>query len=85
LRDKERELKSEIERIRNELPNYGQNLQLQYFAESALYHLNQNGVTLEDIININGIFTRFASNQFFFSENQDKSKTSMESISPMET
>jgi len=79
LGDKVKEAKSELEKIRNELPNYRENLQLKYFAQSSLNHLNQNGVTLEDIININGIFTKFANNEFFFSDNQEEFKTGKES------
>jgi hypothetical protein len=84
LEDKVKELKTEIEKRRKELPNYRQDLQLQYLAGAALNQLTQNGVTPENIININNIFTRFANKEFFFSENQDRFKTGKESISAMD-
>ncbi len=77
-------MKSELEKIRNELPNFRENQQLKYFTDLAINHLTQNGVTLEDIININGIFTRFANNELLLTENQGIVKTGKESMPSMD-
>jgi hypothetical protein len=63
--DKVREKKSELEKTRNEFPSYRHNLQTDSFVGPTLSHLLQNGVTAEDIININKFFTDFANNRFF--------------------
>ncbi len=59
------ERKAEFEKMKQEFPNYRYNLQLESYIKPTLIYLLQNGVTNEDIITINKIFTDFANNRFF--------------------
>ena len=72
--DKVKEKKSELEKIRNEFPNYRNNLQTETLIAPTLSHLLQNGVTKEDIININKFFTDFANNRFFLNVQSESGK-----------
>ncbi len=63
--DRVKEGKAELEKMKQEFPNYRYNLQLESYIKPTLIHLFQNGVTNEDIITINKIFTDFANNRFF--------------------
>lgn len=60
------EMKSELEKIKKEIPDYRYNLQIQSLTEPVLSQLLQNGVTREDIINMNLLVTNFANNNFYF-------------------
>jgi hypothetical protein len=69
--DRLNEKKGEMEKIRNEFPNYRYNLQLQSIVGPTLSHLIQNGVTGEDIISMNQLVTDFANNNFFLDSTRD--------------
>ena len=73
--DKVKEKKSELEKIRNEFPNHRHNLQTDSFVGPTLSHLLQNGVTKEDIININQLYTDFANNRFFLDSSESEKYT----------
>ena len=63
--DRVNERKAEFDKIRQEIPNYRYNLQLESYIKHTLTHLLLNGVTHEDIINFSQLFTYFANNTFF--------------------
>jgi hypothetical protein len=73
--DRLNEKKTEMKKIINEFPNYRYNLRLQSIVEPTLNHLLQNGVTNEDIINMNQLVTDFASNNFFLDSTGDNNIT----------
>jgi hypothetical protein len=68
------ESNAELEKIRNEFPSYRYKLQIDYLIGPTLSHLLQNGVTKEDIININQLYTGFANNTFFL-DSQSESES----------
>ena len=63
------------ERLENQIPGYKQYLELQIWAVSSLNHLNANGVTNTDIINMNQLFSIFRNSDFLsdpLDQNTDK-------------
>lgn len=57
-------LKVEKENLENEVPQYKWYLQLQGIVSPILIHLNYNGVSNEDIININNLVLSFKNSNF---------------------
>ncbi len=57
-------LRSEKEKLEDEVPQYQWYLQLQGIVGPTIIHLNSNGVTNEDIININQIVIAFKNSNF---------------------
>jgi hypothetical protein len=66
-------MKGEYEKMRSEIPNYRYSLQIESVLGPTLNHLLRNGVTKEDIINMNGLVTGFANNEFYFDSQSEKS------------
>ena len=58
------ELKSQMKDLENQIPGYKQYLELQIGAVSSLNHLNANGITNTDIINMNQLVSIFRNNDF---------------------
>jgi hypothetical protein len=71
--DRVSEMKGEYEKMRSEIPNYRYSLQIESVLGPTLNHLLRNGVTKEDIINMNGLVTGFANNEFYFDSQSEKS------------
>ena len=72
---KAEELKSQIKDLENQIPGYKQYMDLQIGAVSSLNHLNANGVTNTDIINMNQLVSIFRNNDFLsdpLDQNTDK-------------
>ncbi len=69
------ELKSQMKDLENQIPGYKQYMDLQIGAVSSLNHLNANGVTNTDIINMNQLVSIFRNNDFLsdpLDQNTDK-------------
>jgi predicted nucleic acid-binding Zn-ribbon protein len=69
------ELKNQIKDLENQIPGYKQYLELQIWAVSSLNHLNANGITNTDIINMNKLVLIFRNNDFLsdpLDQNTDK-------------
>ena len=58
------ELKNQMKDLENQIPGYKQYLELQIWAVSSLNHLNANGITNTDIINMNQLVLIFRNNDF---------------------
>ena len=58
------ELKNQMKDLENQIPGYKQYLELQIWAVSSLNHLNANGITNTDIINMNQLVSIFRNNDF---------------------
>ena len=58
--------------MRKEFPNHRYNMQIESVLGPTLNHLLRNGVTKEDIINMNELVTDFANNEFFFEPQSEK-------------
>ena len=58
------ELKNQMKDLENQIPGYKQYLELQIWAVSSLNHLNANGITNTDIINMNKLVLIFRNNDF---------------------
>jgi hypothetical protein len=57
-------LKTEKEKLQEEIPEYKWYLQLQGIVSHHIIHLNNSGVTNEDIININNLVLSFKNSHF---------------------
>ena len=77
-------LKSEKEKLQNEVPEYRWYLQLQGIVSPIIIHLNSCGVSNEDIININNLVLSFKNSNFidtpYFKE-KDNSNNNKSSLS----
>ena len=71
-------LQSEKEKLEDEVPQYQWYLQLQGIVGPTIIHLNSNGITNEDIININQIVIAFK-NSNFVDEVSDQQEQGQES------
>jgi hypothetical protein len=77
-------LKSEKEKLQNEVPEYRWYLQLQGIVGPTIIHLNSCGVSNEDIININNLVLSFKNSNFIdtpYSKEQDNSINNNSSLS----
>ena len=77
-------LRSEKEKLQNEVPEYRWYLQLQGIVSPIIIHLNSCGLSNEDIININNLVLSFKNSNFidtpYFKE-KDNSNNNRSSLS----
>lgn len=59
-----KELKATMDKLKDEIPNYKLNLQLQYHISGLLMHLLNNGITNEDIINMSQLVVSLQNSNF---------------------
>ena len=53
-----------MDKLKDEIPNYKLNLQLQYHISGLLMHLSNNGITNEDIINMSQLVVSLQNSNF---------------------
>ena len=62
--NKIKELRAKMDELKNEIPEYRSNLQIQSLVAPSLLYLSNNGVTNEDIINMSQLVVSFQNSNF---------------------
>ncbi len=70
-----KELRTTMDDLKDEIPQYKSNLQVQSLATPSLLYLMNNGVTNEDIINMSQLVVSFQNNNFLTNASSQRGDT----------
>ena len=70
-----KELRTTMDELKDEIPQYKSNLQVQSLATPSLLYLMNNGVTNEDIINMSQLVVSFQNNNFLTNASSQRGDT----------
>ncbi|MBA2268830.1 MAG: hypothetical protein H0W19_10945, partial [Nitrosopumilus sp.] len=71
-----KDLRATIDELKDEIPNYKSNLQIQSHMAPSLLYLSNNGVTNEDIINMSQLVVSFQNSNFLALSSSQSGNTS---------
>lgn len=74
--NKIKELRAKMDELKNEIPEYRSNLQIQSLVAPSLLYLPNNGVTNEDIINMSQLVGSFQNSNFLDDTSSQSGNTS---------
>jgi hypothetical protein len=63
-----KELKSTVDKLKDEIPNYKFNIQFQYYISDLLSYLLNTGITIQDIVNMSHLVVSLQNSNFLAAE-----------------